>query len=45
MTYHFLHKLVMDGLLQKQSAGCDAVLSFVEEHGAHALKHTGSTAV
>lgn len=31
-TYHFLHKLVVNGVFQKQSASCDAVLSLVEEH-------------
>jgi len=36
-TYHSPHKLVVDGVLHKEPAGGDAVLTFVEEDRAHTL--------
>jgi hypothetical protein len=36
--YYSCHKFIMDGSFHKQSASCNAVLSFVEEHTILTLK-------
>lgn len=37
LTHHSADELIVNGLLHKQTAGSDAVLTFVEVHRAHSL--------
>lgn len=37
LAHHSVDVLIVNGLFHKQAAGGDAVLPFVEKHGAHAL--------
>lgn len=40
VTHHSTDELVVYGRLHEQTSGSDAVLAFVEIHGAHALRRT-----